>query len=104
MTGTGFDEDEVPPFLQPLKVPMATSRGAALRRFIQAKFFEIDETLTDLHIPWADIIRTLRAAGTPAGCPATRRAPRTYRGRGGPPPARARARWRPRRSRLGQAG
>ena len=57
----GFDEDEVPPFLQPLKVPMA-DLAAALPYvgFIQAKFFEIDETLTDLHIPWADIIRTLR--------------------------------------------
>jgi hypothetical protein len=28
-----------------------------------AKFFEIDQTLTDLHIPWADILRTLRAGG-----------------------------------------
>jgi len=31
--------------------------------FIQATFFEIDETLTDQHIPWTDIVRTLREGG-----------------------------------------
>ncbi|CAL9387160.1 hypothetical protein SUDANB145_01192 [Streptomyces sp. enrichment culture] len=31
--------------------------------FIQAKFFEIDDRLTDLHIPWPKIIATLRTAG-----------------------------------------
>jgi len=60
----GFDEDEVPPFLQPLKVPMADlAEALPYVGFIQAKFFEIDETLTDLHIPWADIVRTLRDGG-----------------------------------------
>ena len=60
----GFDEDEVPPFLQPLKVPMADlAEALPYVGFIQAKFFEIDETLTDLHIPWADIVHTLRDGG-----------------------------------------
>jgi len=60
----GFDPDEVPPFLQPLKVPMADlAEVLPYTGFIQAKFFEIDETLTDLHIPWADIVRTLRDGG-----------------------------------------
>ncbi|MDT7839611.1 hypothetical protein [Streptomyces justiciae] len=30
--------------------------------FIQAKFFEIDDHLSDLHIPWAEILETLRVA------------------------------------------
>jgi len=60
----GFDEDEVPPFLQPLKVPMSDlAEALPYVGFIQAKFFEIDETLTDLHIPWDGILRTLRDGG-----------------------------------------
>ena len=60
----GFDEDEVPPFLQPLKVPMTDlAEVLPYTGFIQAKFFEIDENLDDLHIPWADIVRTLRDGG-----------------------------------------
>ena len=31
--------------------------------FIQAKFFEIDEDLHDLHVPWRPIIETLRQGG-----------------------------------------
>jgi sugar phosphate isomerase/epimerase len=60
----GFDEDERPPFLEPLKVPMA-DLAEVMRYvgFVQAKFFEIDDTLTDLHVPWADILSTLRDAG-----------------------------------------
>ena len=60
----GFDPADVPPFLQPLKVPM-TDLAEVLPYvgFIQAKFFEIDESLTDLHIPWAEILRTLREGG-----------------------------------------
>lgn len=60
----GFDPDERPAFLEPLKVPMADLAEALPHvGFIQAKFFEIDETLTDLHIPWAAILRTLRDGG-----------------------------------------
>ena len=54
----------MPPFLQPLKVPMADLAAVLpYTGFIQAKFFEIDETLTDPHIPWADIVHTLRDGG-----------------------------------------
>ncbi len=28
--------------------------------FIQAKFFEIDDQLNDLHLPWQEIIKTLK--------------------------------------------
>jgi hypothetical protein len=60
----GFDEKERPPFLEPLKVPMADlAEAMPYVGFVQAKFFEIDETLTDLHIPWADILATLRNGG-----------------------------------------
>ena len=31
--------------------------------FIQAKFFEIDDDLHDLHVPWGDIVPTLEKAG-----------------------------------------
>lgn len=60
----GFDPDDVPAFLQPLKVPMSDlAEALPYVGFVQAKFFEIDETLTDLHIPWAEILRTLRDGG-----------------------------------------
>ncbi|MFY9927773.1 MAG: DUF6379 domain-containing protein [Streptosporangiaceae bacterium] len=60
----GFDPDDVPAFLQPLKVPMSDlAEALPYVGFVQAKFFEIDETLTDLHIPWAEVLRTLRDGG-----------------------------------------
>ena len=31
--------------------------------FIQAKFFEIDDDLHDLHVPWTEIVPTLEQAG-----------------------------------------
>ncbi|HEU4347668.1 MAG TPA: DUF6379 domain-containing protein [Actinoplanes sp.] len=60
----GFDEDERPPFLEPLKTPM-TDLAEVLPHvgFVQAKFFEIDEDLYDLHIPWEEILDTLAASG-----------------------------------------
>ena len=30
---------------------------------IQAKFYEVDENLEDLHIPWLDVLRTLKQGG-----------------------------------------
>jgi len=49
-----------PRFLEPLAVPM-DDLAAVLKHvhFIQAKFFEIDDTLTDLHVPWDKIIPLL---------------------------------------------
>jgi sugar phosphate isomerase/epimerase len=52
-----------PPFLEPLKVPMADLKEIMQHvYFIQAKFFEIDDGLHDLHIPWAPILETLKEA------------------------------------------
>jgi sugar phosphate isomerase/epimerase len=60
----GFAEDEVPEFLRPLRVPMSDlTEVLPYVGFIQSKFFEIDSTLTDLHVPWTDILRTLHDGG-----------------------------------------
>ena len=56
--------EEVPAHLRPLAVPMADLVEVLPHvHFIQAKFFEIDDDLHDLHVPWADIIPTLQRAG-----------------------------------------
>ena len=58
------DEDEIPPPLRPLRVPMSDlAEVLPHTHFIQAKFFEIDDSLHDLHVPWADIVRTLEDSG-----------------------------------------
>jgi sugar phosphate isomerase/epimerase len=63
-TPPGFDEDEVPEFLRPLRVPMSDLAEVLPHvGFIQSKFFEIDDQLHDLHVPWADILRTLHDGG-----------------------------------------
>lgn len=50
-----------PPFLEPLKVPMNDLKNILKHvHFIQSKFFEIDNNLNDLHIPWKEIIATLQ--------------------------------------------
>ncbi|NYJ08464.1 C-glycoside deglycosidase beta subunit domain-containing protein [Petropleomorpha daqingensis] len=60
----GFDEDEVPAFLRPLKTPMSDLAEVLPHvGFVQSKFFEIDDQLHDLHVPWADILRTLHDGG-----------------------------------------
>jgi sugar phosphate isomerase/epimerase len=60
----GFAEDERPPFLEPLKTPMSDlAEVLPYVGFVQAKFFEIDEDLYDLHIPWAEILTTLAVGG-----------------------------------------
>lgn len=60
----GFDPDERPPFLEPLAVPLADLVDVLpYVGFIQAKFFEVDDSLTDLHVPWPAILRTLRDGG-----------------------------------------
>jgi sugar phosphate isomerase/epimerase len=62
--GHGVDEDEIPVPLRPLHVP-ATDLIDIMKYvvFFQAKFYEVDESLTDLHIPWPDIFRVLRETG-----------------------------------------
>jgi hypothetical protein len=58
------DEDDVPPPLRPLRVPMGDLVDVLPHtHFIQAKFFAIDDDLHDLHVPWADIVPTLEKAG-----------------------------------------
>ena len=53
-----------PPFLEPLNVPMADLQEILQHvYFIQTKFFEIDDQLNDLHIPWQPIVETLQNAG-----------------------------------------
>ncbi|NUS29717.1 MAG: sugar phosphate isomerase/epimerase [Streptomyces sp.] len=60
----GFEGKKRPPFLEPLAVPMADLVEVLPHvHFIQAKFFEIDDDLNDLHLPWRDIVATLRDAG-----------------------------------------
>ena len=58
------DDEDVPAPLRPLRVPMSDLEAVLPHvYFIQAKFFEIDDDLHDLHVPWADIVPTLEAAG-----------------------------------------
>ncbi|WP_371100925.1 IS3 family transposase [Streptomyces sp. PU_AKi4] len=60
----GFEGKKRPAFLEPLAVPMSDLADVLPHvHFIQAKFFEIDDHLDDLHIPWHDILTTLRTAG-----------------------------------------
>ncbi|MFJ9180628.1 DUF6379 domain-containing protein [Streptomyces sp. NPDC102360] len=60
----GFEGKKRPAFLEPLAVPMADLVEVLPQvHFIQAKFFEIDDELHDLHIPWADLVTTLHDAG-----------------------------------------
>lgn len=56
-----LDEDEVVSSpMDALAVPMADLVEVLPHvHFIQAKFFEIDDDLHDLHVPWGDIIATL---------------------------------------------
>ncbi|WP_106403262.1 C-glycoside deglycosidase beta subunit domain-containing protein [Actinocorallia populi] len=56
--------EEVPAHLRPLAVPMADLVEVLPHvHFIQAKFFDIDDRLHDRHVPWDEIITTLRTAG-----------------------------------------
>lgn len=49
----GFEGKKRPAFLEPLAVPMSDLAGVLPHvHLIQAKFFEIDDHLDDLHIPW----------------------------------------------------
>ena len=58
------DDDDVPLPLRPLRVPMSDlAEVLPHTHFIQAKFFEIDDDLHDLHVPWGDIVPTLEQAG-----------------------------------------
>ncbi len=58
------DGEEIPPHLRPLGVPMSDlAEVLPHTHFIQAKFFEIDDSLHDLHVPWAQIVPTLLENG-----------------------------------------
>ena len=53
-----------PAFMEPLRVPVADLvEILPYVHFIQAKFFEVDNQLVDLHIPWDQIIPALLDAG-----------------------------------------
>lgn len=53
-----------PAFLEPLAVPMADlAEVLKYTHFIQSKFYEIDDDLNDLHIPWRAILDTLIEGG-----------------------------------------
>ena len=61
---SAIDGDEVPEHLRPLNVPMEDLRQVLPHvHFIQAKFFDVDDQLHDLHVPWEPIIDTLLDAG-----------------------------------------
>ena len=50
--------------MEPLAVPMSDLIEVLPHvHFIQTKFFEIDDDLRDLHIPWAEIVSTLAESG-----------------------------------------
>lgn len=61
----GFEEGKKrPAHLEPLAVPMSDLIEVLPHvHFIQTKFFEIDDDLRDLHIPWAEIVSTLVESG-----------------------------------------
>lgn len=53
-----------PAFLEPLAVPISDLIEILPHvHFIQAKFFEIDDQLHDLHVPWAELMPALQTAG-----------------------------------------
>lgn len=52
-----------PAFMEPLAVPMSDlAEVLPYTYFIQSKFYEIDDHLNDLQIPWQEIINTLKTA------------------------------------------
>ncbi|MES9539615.1 DUF6379 domain-containing protein [Actinomadura sp. NPDC000600] len=60
----GIEGKKRPAFLEPLAVPMDDLVEILPHvHFIQAKFFEIDDALTDLHVPWSPIVGTLLRHG-----------------------------------------
>lgn len=60
----GIAKGKRPPFLEALAVP-ASDLAEIIEHvyFIQTKFFEIDDSLTDLHIPWQEVISVLQETG-----------------------------------------
>ncbi|WP_420122325.1 C-glycoside deglycosidase beta subunit domain-containing protein [Nakamurella sp.] len=62
--GVSTEDGKRPAFLEPLAVPVADLAEILPHvHLIQTKFFEIDDQLNDLHVPWAPIVSTLRDAG-----------------------------------------
>ena len=58
------DGGDIPPHLRPLAVPISDLVAVLPHvHFVQAKFAEVDDTLTDMHVPWAEIIPALQDAG-----------------------------------------
>ncbi len=64
LSGTPASEEEIPPPLRALKVP-ASDLVDIMKHvvFIQAKFYEVDEHLTDPHIPWREVFNVLKQQG-----------------------------------------
>ncbi|MEU6540772.1 DUF6379 domain-containing protein [Streptomyces sp. NPDC047000] len=57
-------EEDLPVPLRPLRVPASDLLDVLpYVVFVQAKFYEVDEHLEDLHIPWTDVLRTLKQGG-----------------------------------------
>lgn len=60
----GIEGKKRPAFLEPLAVPMSDlAQVLPHTHLFQTKFFEISDSLVDLHVPWPDIMRTLRENG-----------------------------------------
>ncbi|OZB89822.1 MAG: hypothetical protein B7X41_00760 [Microbacterium sp. 14-71-5] len=64
LDGAAADEEDIPVPLRPLRVPPTDLLDIApYVVFVQAKFYEVDENLHDLHIPWLGVLRALRDGG-----------------------------------------
>lgn len=64
LDGKAGDEEDIPVPLRPLRVPASDLLDIApYVVFVQAKFYEVDDNLHDLHIPWLDVLRALRDGG-----------------------------------------
>lgn len=64
LDGKAPDEEDIPVPMRPLRVPPTDLLDVMpYVVFVQAKFYEVDENLNDLHIPWLDVLRALRDGG-----------------------------------------
>lgn len=60
----GMEGKKRPAFLEPLAVPISDLTDIIKHvYFIQTKFFEIDDDLVDLHVPWDQIVPALKESG-----------------------------------------
>lgn len=64
LDGKAPDEEDTPVPLRPLRVPPSDLLDVLpYVVFVQAKFYEVDGRLHDPHIPWLELLRTLRDGG-----------------------------------------